>query len=703
MADLLAHRGPDDREVLIDGPVGLAFTRLSLVDPTTGGQPLVSADGSLVLIANGEVYNHRELAAGLPAGTQPRTGSDCEVLLNLYERHGLDFLDRVRGMFGLILWDRRRGRLILARDRFGIKPLYFHRDGRRIVMASEIKALFADPATPRELDWQRALATPMLTAAPAFDRTPLCTWFEGVESVPAATILCVDLSDGTTREHRYWSFPGSPAEVRPAAEFIASYRDLLTESIRECATADAEIGLFLSGGVDSGIVAAIAAEQVPELHTFTVLNASTYRNGDAEHAHRLAGKIGVPNHQVVFDPARVPAPAEWKRLLWLLETPLCGPEVYYKHELHRYARQARPELRGMLLGAASDEFNGGYSVDLAGGGAWPDFMANITTMARRGTPTVLRWWAEDERPLLTDEVLGRCAGRDLGDAFGEYARWEYRKIQQYNVWHEDRTAAGSGIEARVPFLDHRLVELVAAVPASLREQLFWDKHILREAVRGLIPAEIAERPKVPFYYGSGLAHTYRVFLRMLAREDAALVEEALAAPGAREVVDADALRGTVRELGARRSGDHRVEIALHVINLGLLAGMVADLPAPTARTAAGSAPPAITVTDWDTQATELRRRIGLRPDIDVALVPRLAANVLLLKDTARPGDWYLTVDGSLEFVLDEADPDVVPLLRELDGVRQLADVLAGLDRTLSDVYEPLLELIEADVVELVEG
>ncbi|MYQ90815.1 hypothetical protein GTY20_05400 [Streptomyces sp. SID4946] len=148
LADILDHRGPDEREILRDDAVGLVFTRLALVNPEDGSQPLVSDDGSLVLVANGEVYNHRELAAALPGGARMRTGSDCEVLLHLYRHHGLDFLRDVRGMFALILWDRDRNQLVLARDRFGIKPLYYHRDDARIVLSSEIKGLFADPATP---------------------------------------------------------------------------------------------------------------------------------------------------------------------------------------------------------------------------------------------------------------------------------------------------------------------------------------------------------------------------------------------------------------------------------------------------------------------------------------------------------------------------------------------------------------------------
>ncbi len=705
MTDVLAHRGPDGRAILADGQVGMGFTRLSLVDPSAAGdQPLVSADGSLVLIANGEVYNSRELVAGLPAGTTLRGGSDCEVLLYLYREHGLDFLDRVRGMFGLILWDRTRDHLVLARDRFGVKPLYYHRNSSRIVLGSEIKSLFADPATPRGLDWAAALTSPMMPAAPDLVDMPMSTWFDGIKSVPAGTVLRVDLRTGATEEHRYWTFPGECEPPSSPQEYIDGYRDLLVQSITECATADTELGVFLSGGIDSAAVAAVAAETAGALHTFTVLNAGTYTGGDVEHAHRLSAKLGLPNHQVVFDPRRVPGPAEWKRLLWLLETPLCGPEVYFKHELHRYARAARPELRGMLLGAASDEFNAGYSNGvITDGGGWPDFERNLAGMVRGGAlrerPALTPWWTYGDLPLFTDDVVGEFTGRRLDDPYPDYLRWEYGKIQQYNVWHEDRTAAGSGIEARVPFLDHRLVELVTSVPRQQRPKLLWDKAILREAMRGLLPDDVVDRPKGPFFYGRGLHHTYRTFLRMLSGDGGALVEEALAAPDADRFIDGPAVRRTIERLGAQATNAPQVEIVLRVVNMGLLAAMVSDLPSPTATTPIGPVRERLAITDWSAQRADIERRIGLRPRIDPDAVPALPANVLLLGDAKRSGVWYVAVDGSVEYELDGSEPTVLRLLQEFDGRRTLATILTGLDTRREAVEDALIDLMDMNLVE----
>jgi asparagine synthase (glutamine-hydrolysing) len=699
MTALLGHRGPDDTVLRVNGSAGLGFTRLSLMDPEYGGQPFTTFDGSTTLIANGEVYNHKGLSGLLPAGTVLKTRSDCEVLIHLYEAHGMRFLDMVHGMYAIIIVDRRRNRLILARDRFGIKPLYFHRDNHRIVLSSEIKGLFADPATPRELSWQAALSRPVLGAAPELLAGAPTAWFTGIDYVPAGTIMEIDLGDGNTRSHRYWTFPGPGLEIPDSDEaVIAEYRDLLAASVADCASADAEVGLFLSGGIDSTAVAALA-RGTTELHTFSVLSASTFINGDAEYAHRVAAKLGLPNHQVLFTPDHTPTTAEWKRLLWLSETPLCGPEVYYKHELHRYAKEARPGVKAMLLGAASDEMNGGYSEDFAGGGGWDDFIANITTMHRRqalGAHPSLLWFEQSVLPLLNDTVLDVWSPGTTTDPYAAYLASEYHKIQQYNVWHEDRTAAGSGVEARVPFLDHRLVELVAAIPAERRARLLWDKRILREAMRGIVPDFVVDRPKGPFFYGDGVQHTHRMLIRMLTQDRHALVEEALASPGAKMFADSDGIRSLLRRVENGHSTDE-VELLLRLVNLGLLETMLAELPPPLTTTRTPIVPTTMPIEDWDAAPLE-DIVLGARP-IDLAMRPALAEGALLLRSATTPDTWYAAMDGSIEFVIDNDNPVWLRFLQESDGTRDVATILDSIGCPLDDIVEPLREALDAGLLD----
>jgi asparagine synthase (glutamine-hydrolysing) len=697
MGRAVAHRGPDGQNLLIEGPVGLVFRRLALVGPENGDQPLHSADGGVSLIANGEVYNHRELEARIP-GLTLRTKSDCEILAHLYARDGDRFLDEVAGMFAVVLWDRRRNRLLLARDRFGIKPLYYARFGGTVVFASEIKALFEHPDCPRELVWASAVSE----LAPGAASSTVTSWFRGIEVVPAATIVSIDLSTGTQTQTPYWRFPDFGAaqdDGRSDEEFIAQYRELLTAAVRDCASADTELGLMLSGGVDSATVAALMAAGGTQAHTFTVLSGSTFA-GDAEFGARVAAHLGLPNHQIVFGNDRVPSAAEWRNLLWLLETPLCGAEQFYKHSLYTYAKQVRPELRGMLLGQASDEYNGGYSAGLAFGGGWPEFEATTQEIARNEalgrTPSIGSWWSVDGvGPLLSDELL--IDGRASGDPYQAYVEFGYRSIQQYNCWHEDRTAAGHGVEARVPFLDHRLIEFLATIPRARRAGLLWDKRILRDGVRDLLPGEVVNRSKGSFFYQDQPGFAYRMLARMLGSDGGELVEEALAAAGAAGVLDGDRLRAAVARL-ATASEPTAVEPVLALVNLGLLDTMARSLPPEPVlrpRYEVVGAP----MQDWDAESGPLGslvRRFPLPAPQDVLA---LGDEVLLATQFDDPGMLLVAVSGSIEYVVNRADDAAWhSFLGAVDGERTLEAILAHAGIDLPSVEETLRFALDAELL-----
>ena len=707
MARSVAHRGPDETVVRRDGPVGLAFTRLSLVDPEGGGQPLESADGSAVLIANGEVYNHRALAATLPPDVRLRTGSDCEVLVHLYRERGLRFFDDVHGMVSIVIWDKREQRLLLVRDRFAIKPLYWTRIGDRIAFGSEIKALLGVPGCPRALDWGRTLSDQALTGQPVFEDARPTSWFAGIEQVPAGTIVDIDLRTGEAREHRYWSLDigGAGAGAPSDEDYVRRYAELLAESVQDCLMADVEIGLFLSGGVDSAAVAALAARAGAGLHTFTALSGATALNGDAEHAHLAAGQLGLPNHQVVFEAGRVPSVTEWERLLWLTEMPQCGPEQFYKFELHRYVKAVRPGIKAMLLGAAADEYAGGYTEMLAGGEGWAGFLAAARGLGRtrdlRRRPGLATWWDGSQPALLTDAVIEVFAG-PTEDPYAGFVRWKARDVVQYNCWHEDRTAGGNGIEARVPFLDHRLVELSASVPPERRERLLWDKRIVREAVRDVLPPVLAEREKVPFFHGEGVRYAHRTFIAMLAQDGAALVERACASPNGQRYLDRGAMLGHLADLQRDPAAGH-VETLLRLVNVGLLDAMVADLPAPPVTTRFATVPQARPVTDWAAERAEILELTLPRTPVGPADVPRLGDGVELLAPLAEEDGsvCYVALAGTIEYVVSAADdPAWLRFLRGVDGRRSVAKLLADAGDELADVHETLLDAVEYGVLAL---
>lgn len=641
----MAHRGPETKDLFNTARGVLGFGRLSLTAPLNGGQPFRSRDSLVGLVANGEVYNHSSLRAELGSSCFS-TESDCEVLLRLYERDGLQFLDRVEGMFAVLILDAKRGRLILARDRFGIKPVYFHQNAGRVVASSEIKALFRDPETPRALAWDEALSHPMLSSLPALTSVKPTTWFDGIETIEPGTILEIDLDTGRRKVTSYWTFPGAGPESLPetAEAAVDLYRDIFVSSVRDCATSDAGIGVFLSGGVDSSAVCAVASSHA-DIASFSVVNAGTVQNGDAANARAVAGLLGIEHHDVLFDPDRVPTVDAWRTILWLLETPLCGPEVYYRHELHRYAKEVRPDINAILLGGASDEFNGGYQNEFCPGGTWSEFVETLSAMRTRSLTEgnlADRWFQAVDVALVKPDALSEPE-RILDFYFG----WEYRKIQQYNMWHEDRTAAGSGIEARVPFLDRRLVELSVNLPDSLRPSLLADKRILRDAVVGLVPEEIAYRPKVPFFYGPGAGRVHSTFVRMLAQDGAALVREAFEQPAASERLSLPAALELLQRLqaGADSGG---VELLLRLVNLGLLEAALTDLPAPhrDCGQLLGSILPRLE------QEESLSALDGVKVDGPDTSELALASNVEYLIDASEPSRRFVCVDGAIEFEVD---------------------------------------------------
>lgn len=699
MTDVIAHRGPDHTDYATIGPAVFGFQRLALLALDNGDQPFLGADGRVMLMVNGEVYNHAALRADLERRHHFQTKSDCEVLLHGYLEQGIRFLERVNGMFAFTIFDARTEQLFLGRDRFGIKPLSFHLDDQRVVFASETKALFADPRTPRQVDWAGALSNPGLNLDLAFTTAPPTSWFTDIDVVPAAHYLQIDTGTGTSTVHRYWESATAPdLSGHSAEEIVALYRDALAESVRDCLTADIEVGLFLSGGIDSAAVAAFA--QGSGIATFTALTGSTYVNGDAEYSHRTARACGFENHQVIFDRDRIPSPAEWRTILWALETPQASPEHFYKFELHRFARLTRPGLKAMLLGQASDEFNGGYSKKLSGGRGYGGYLETIealqTNTGLRAAPSLTPWFGGEHGGLLRRDVLPGMHE----DTYRHYVDWKLHDIEQYNNWHEDRTAAANSIEARVPFLDHRVVELTNGVPQHLHAELFWDKAILRRALTGLLPTNILDRPKVSFFYDDPGYNNQRTFIRMIQQEHGVLLTDALSAPGAQRWLDSDAVHSTVDRL-ARDPSDSAMEYLLAVLNLGLLENQLDSLPRTLDHRDDAPPPQELHIQDWDASRDSVRDAVLYTPPLDAESVLLRADNVSVLRDVEDPERAELVaIDGQLAFILDSDDRALwLRMLAALDAPTNLAQLADEISTTIDEAKRLALEGLEAEVLE----
>ncbi|MEP7183701.1 MAG: asparagine synthase (glutamine-hydrolyzing), partial [Betaproteobacteria bacterium] len=273
MGRLIVHRGPDDEGAHVDGPLAFGMRRLSIIDVGGGHQPLSNEDGSLWLVANGEIYNYRALRDELVAqGHRFRTGSDCETILHLYEQHGDDCVTHLNGMFAFALWDARRRRLLIGRDRLGVKPVYLWNDGRRLVFASEAKAILALPGVRTELDPAALSSYLTLGYVPAPQSI-----FRGIRKLPPATLLSVEKA--RVEERCYWRLPADVDRLRTEDDWVAQVRARLEESVRMQMVSDVPIGAFLSGGVDSSaVVAFMSAHSDRPVKTYAI----GFGGGEAE-------------------------------------------------------------------------------------------------------------------------------------------------------------------------------------------------------------------------------------------------------------------------------------------------------------------------------------------------------------------------------------------------------------------------------------
>jgi asparagine synthase (glutamine-hydrolysing) len=692
----VSHRGPDQEEILRDRHVALGFSRLSLVAPDAASQPLSSADGRYTLVANGEVYNYRELERTTPGGHACRTGSDCEILLYLYAAHGPDFLTRIHGMISTIIWDRAANKLILSRDPSGVKPLFYHVSADRVVVGSEIKALFADGATPRAVDWETSLAATSLHGTPLLTLDRAHTWFTDVRMVQAGTTVEIDLTGGEITTHQYWHPRLIEANTKASpAEFVDRYRTVLTRSVRENREADAEVGLLLSGGIDSVSVAALTE---PGMATFTLLSGSTAANGDAEFAHEAALRLGHHNHQILVPDLHTPGLEEWLRFLCLMETPLAGMEAYLKYLAYVGAKTVNPNLRGMMIGTGADEFAGGYAGELAQGEGWDGFIRALESLVRATARSAglgsLHWTDRDD---IVDLVsVDAVTPASMNDAYAAFVNRKFLDVEQYNTWVEDRAASGSSVEGRVPYLDRELVELAVSVPAHLRRDLLWDKAMLRAATRGVVPERLRTREKQPFFHGAHENHAFDIAIRMLKANNYEMVRTACAG-GAPIPFTVDSAVQFIARV-EKRPSHSAIEYLLRLLNLALLDQLAADHA--LGRFDAGVPLPAdVEIVTYDAMSAAQRRSLlseqELYPD---AVHYRLDEECEAVVPLGDPDLIYIARNGEFDIVIDEdvsAWTQLLPVLGAPQTRKALVD-LSGLDE--DDVHRLLEDGLGAGFV-----
>lgn len=551
MADTIEHRGPDDDGYYVKGAVGLGFRRLSIIDLSTGHQPLSNEDGTVWIVFNGEIYNYQELRGFLQSrGHIFRTKTDTEVIVHLYEEFGEECVSRLRGMFAFAIWDSRTEKLFLARDRVGIKPLYYWKSDQSLVFGSEIKAILADPAVQPEI------------APEVIDRFLTFYYVPGEETLlrgvfKLAPGFCLTVQNGEISIRQYWNLTFNPVE-RSVQEAEAELLSLLDECVQMHMISDVPVGFLLSGGVDSTAMLGMAVGKTDHhLSSFTLGFNAPGLADERPYARLAAQRYGSEHYETSMTAQEF---ADFlPKFAWYMEEPVCEPQAI---ALYYVTRLAAKHVKVLISGEGGDEAFAGYSIyrnllwlerikritrpfnGLIAGGMdrayqrWPSYRfrkygplmkLNFESyyFSRTASPstffnsqgeflyssdfmaTVNRQFSEEPaRRYLTDGQTSGLVNRML------YADTKM-SLPDDLLLKADKMTMANSVELRVPFLDHKFLEFAASLPENMKVRRFTTKYIAKRALRHTVPKEILQRKKVgfPVPYDVWMRHDLRDWVR----------------------------------------------------------------------------------------------------------------------------------------------------------------------------------------------
>ncbi len=529
--DTLTHRGPDDRGTHSETSLFLGMRRLTILDLETGNQPIWDASKNFCIVYNGELYNYREIRSTLRSeGFSFRTHSDTEVVLNAFVKLGPQCLQQFNGMCAFAVWNRRERSLFIARDRLGEKPLYYFWDGKRLVFASEIKAIVADPTIEREIDFQG-----LFNYLSFGSSLPPTTIFRNIFKLQPGHYL--EVSTKGPSLHEYWDVPRQTEPHGKGSSYSAeTIRELLADSVRMRMVSDVPLGAFLSGGVDSSaIVAYMTRFSERPVKTFS-LGFPSHRNfSELDDARLVAKHFGTDHYELELD--HVDAPEIFEKLAYQYDEPFFDPAKIPVYLLSRFARQ---HVKVALGGEGADELFGGYrryAADqlshayrrlLPGSSALENLMARLPRMGRMktaartlGIPSpgrryanwLLAFWPDALGELVSEELMQELSQHDpfghyqdlcgnLGSETAHLNRLLYVDLKSWlpNTYLEktDKASMAASLEVRLPFLDHRLVEFAFRIPPGQKIRTWNTKIVLKEALKDVLPRHVLKKRKHGF-------------------------------------------------------------------------------------------------------------------------------------------------------------------------------------------------------------
>jgi asparagine synthase (glutamine-hydrolysing) len=541
MRDSLHHRGPDEAGIFVEENVGLGHRRLSIVDLRNGQQPMFNEDESCVIVYNGEVYNHNDYRSELiEKGYEYKTHCDTETILHLYEEYGAKCVDKLRGMFAFAVWNKKSRELFIARDRLGVKPLYYaHDEQGNLFFASEIKAILEAQGIKPELNYA-TLTDYLANHGTSGDKT----LFNGIRRLPAGHTLT--WKDDKIRIEKYWDLQFEPklnGRRRTDADWVAEWFELFQKAVELRLMADVPLGMFLSGGIDSSAIAAVMSKMVSEpIKTFSVAFAEREAN-ELEFARIVATAYKTDHHEIIVSPEEFFKALP--ELIWHEDEPLAHPSSV---ALNFVSRLASEHVKVVLTGEGSDESLAGYGryaktlLNLRYGETYHKFtpkfarefvadrIENISLDSKvrhklrksffSVEPTIENIYFDNfavfprkmQGEMFSDETKARIGSHanpyaemsrffDSAETNSLLDRMLYADTKTYLhelLMKQDQMSMAASIESRVPFLDHKLMEFSAQMPDHLKLRGKTTKFVLREAMKGILPVEILTRPKMGF-------------------------------------------------------------------------------------------------------------------------------------------------------------------------------------------------------------
>lgn len=533
--DLMLHRGPDDVGIYVNGNIGLAMRRLSIIDLSTGNQPIHNEDKSIWVVSNGEIYNYKELRSDLKKRNHTfYTNSDTEVLVHLYEEDGEALVNKLNGMFSFALWDKSRENLLLARDRLGIKPLFYYADSQRLLFGSEIKSILKFSEVDRSIDFTALHNYLSLNSVPA----PQTIYKNIMKLLPGHLLVC---RQGMITIKEYWDIDYSQDKSQQPLEFYTeTILGLLRNSIKRRLISDVPLGVLLSGGIDSSAITALMSElSTSPVKTFSV-GFEDHSFNELPFARQIAKKFGTEHHELVVKPTVDLFP----KIVSHFEEPFADNSAFPTYLISKFAKDY---VTVVLSGEGGDEVFAGYETYLA------YYYANLYRrlpkyFSQNLIPSIVQKLPVSEKKVSFDYKAKRFVKSALLSAEVAHYHWKtifdekekrqlystemnhfFEGLDTYKVYERyyktanavvgldkllyvdaktwlandclvkvDRMSMANSQEARVPFLDHTLVEFLATVPADIKMKYFQKKYLLRKALRNILPNCILSRPKKGF-------------------------------------------------------------------------------------------------------------------------------------------------------------------------------------------------------------